>query len=1006
MLSNMADPPDTLGAVDMQFLNLGSISKKLTLMILFAVMPCIAILLYSGIEMRRHLIEDAQSNVLLITNSMAIAQKEITQSTKQILSTLSQLPLIHAMDPNASSTILRASLEQTPNFNNIALVDLKGEVLASGKPFTRANLADRKHVKEALEKHDFVAGEYIVTRVGTAIPAFAFAYPVLDKEGRPKAVLTAVIKLDIFSRFYDISTLPDKAFVAVTDYKGIRLFYYPAQENTNPIGKPIGAKAWNAASKGAEHGLFFGAGSDGLDRIFAYEKVCLNQEDTPYLYVWAGIPKDYILKTANYSLVRNLLIMFLGTVISLFISWMIGKNTLISPIQSLVALTRKFAQGDLEARSELTTNAGEVGMLTKAFYDMAESLAMSRKTLQESEKKYRELTDSLPQVVFEIDEIGNITYTNQNAFNLFLYTKDEFAKGLNITQIIIPEDLDRAIKNMQSVLNGTELGGVEYTAIKSDGTRFPIVIHANLITRNEKPTGLRGLLIDISEQKTMETNLKRRALAIDHSSDTIVITDRDGTIVYVNPAFEKITGYSHEEALGKNPRILQSGSHDKSFYTELWKTITNGKTWSGRFINKKKDGSQYTEDATISPVFSDKGEIVSYVAVKRDVSEQLRLQSQLQQTQKMESIGTLAGGIAHDFNNILFPIVGYTEMLLLDTPEDSPIRESLNQIYTSVLRAKSLVKQILTFSRQGSNELTLMKMQPIIKEALKLIRSTIPTTIEIQQDINPDCGVIKADPTQIHQIVMNLTTNAYHAMEETGGELKVSLKKVEIGEYDIINTDMIPGIYACLTVADTGVGMDKNLRDKIFDPFFTTKELGKGTGMGLSVVHGIVTAMGGAIRVYSKPGKGTEFHVYLPVEKILSEEQATTSKAQIQGGTEQILLVDDEEAILSMEKRMLERLGYQVTSRSSSLEALEAFRANLDKFDLIITDMQMPNMPGEKLSAELIKIRSDIPILLCTGFSETMSEKRAASLGIKGFLLKPIVMNDLAQKIREVLDKK
>ena len=275
----------------------------------------------------------------------------------------------------------------------------------------------------------------------------------------------------------------------------------------------------------------------------------------------------------------------------------------------------------------------------------------------------------------------------------------------------------------------------------------------------------------------METNLKRRALAIDHSSDTIVITDRDGTIVYVNPAFEKITGYSHEEALGKNPRILQSGSHDKSFYTELWKTITNGKTWSGRFINKKKDGSQYTEDATISPVFSDKGEIVSYVAVKRDVSEQLRLQSQLQQTQKMESIGTLAGGIAHDFNNILFPIVGYTEMLLLDTPEDSPIRESLNQIYTSVLRAKSLVKQILTFSRQGSNELTLMKMQPIIKEALKLIRSTIPTTIEIQQDINPDCGVIKADPTQIHQIVMNLTTNAYHAMEETGGELKVSLKK-------------------------------------------------------------------------------------------------------------------------------------------------------------------------------------------------------------------------------------
>jgi len=303
-------------------------------------------------------------------------------------------------------------------------------------------------------------------------------------------------------------------------------------------------------------------------------------------------------------------------------------------------------------------------------------------------------------------------------------------------------------------------------------------------------------------------------------------------------------------------------------------------------------------------------------------------------------------------------------------------------------------------------ELMLMKMQPIVKEALKLIRSTIPTTIEIKQDINPDCGVIKADPTQIHQIVMNLSTNAYHAMEETGGELKVSLKEMEFGTLDLINPDMTPGVYACLTVADTGKGMDKSLTDKIFDPFFTTKAIGKGTGMGLSVVHGIVTAMGGAINVYSEPEKGTQFHVYLPVEKTLFETQVTHSTATIQGGTEHILLVDDEEDIITMEKQMLERLGYQVTSRTSSLEALEAFRKNPDKFDMVITDMAMPNMPGNKLSVELTKIRPDIPVLLCTGFSETMSEEKAASLGIKGFLLKPIIMKDLAQKVREVLDKK
>jgi signal transduction histidine kinase/ActR/RegA family two-component response regulator len=392
------------------------------------------------------------------------------------------------------------------------------------------------------------------------------------------------------------------------------------------------------------------------------------------------------------------------------------------------------------------------------------------------------------------------------------------------------------------------------------------------------------------------------------------------------------------------------------------------------------------------------------ITERKQTEEQTKkLESRLQQSQKMESIGTLAGGIAHDFNNILFPIVGHTEMLLEDIPENSPFRNSLNEIYTGSLRARDLVQQILAFSRQGTNELKLMKMQPIIKEALKLIRSTIPTTISINQNLQSNCGAIKADPTQIHQIVMNLATNAYHAMEDNGGELIVSLKEVKLGEYDIITPDMIPGIYACLTVADTGKGMDKNLTDKIFDPFFTTKEKGKGTGMGLSVVHGIVHGMGGIIQVYSEPGKGTEFHVYLPVEKSFSETQVNQATIPIRGGTERILLVDDEETILTMEKIMLERFGYQVTSRSSSLEALEAFRKSPDRFDMVITDMAMPNMPGDKLSVELTKIRPDIPVLLCTGFSETMSEEKAASLGVKGFILKPIIMKDLAKKIREVL---
>jgi CheY-like chemotaxis protein len=251
---------------------------------------------------------------------------------------------------------------------------------------------------------------------------------------------------------------------------------------------------------------------------------------------------------------------------------------------------------------------------------------------------------------------------------------------------------------------------------------------------------------------------------------------------------------------------------------------------------------------------------------------------------------------------------------------------------------------------------------------------------------------------------MNLATNAWHAMEKTEGELKVTVKEIELGQYDFINPDMEPGSYACLTIADTGTGMDKKTIDKIFDPFFTTKGKGKGTGMGLSVVHGIVKNMNGEIQVYSEPGKGTEFHVYLPVVKIITAKEQIQTDGPILGGTESVLLVDDEEGIIAMEKQALERLGYHVTSRISSLEALEAFRANPDKFDLIITDKAMPNMPGEKLAVELIKIRPDIPILLCTGFSESMSEEKIKSMGIKGLLLKPIIMRDLAKKIREILD--
>ncbi len=643
----------------------------------------------------------------------------------------------------------------------------------------------------------------------------------------------------------------------------------------------------------------------------------------------------------------------------------------------------------------------------------------AEEALKESEEKLRLLFDNSPIGICTVDLLGNFVTTNPAYEQMLGYSKAEL-RGLSFFDVTHPDYRPKNKELFQKMFSLESTGfKFEKIYIRKDGAKIKASVYATAVIDDRGNTIFGTAFVeDITERKQAEEALAESEQRLNEAQRLASIGSwvqdvRSNKLIWSDETFrifEIDKGFSGElfgvflSSIHPEDKDAVVKAYSDSLKTKKPYAITHKLLMPDGRVKYVHEYCETKYDESGNPVKSI-GTVQDITERKKAEKEQEKLQAQLIQAQKMEAIVTLAGGIAHDFNNILFPIVGYAEMLLMDTPEDSPVWESLNQIHTSSLRAKSLVKQILTFSRQEGNKLMLMKMQPIVKEALKLIRSTIPTTIDIKQDINPDCGVIKADPTQIHQIVMNLATNAYHAMEEAGGELKVSLKKVKLGEYDRISPDMAPGIYACLIVADTGKGMDKNLTDKIFDPYFTTKAIGKGTGMGLSVVHGIVTAMGGAIQVYSEPGKGTAFHVYLPVEKILLEEQATTSKKQIQGGTEQILRVDDEEAILNMEKRMLERLGYQVTSRFSSLEALEAFRADPDKFDLIITDMAMPNMPGDKLSVELTKIRPDIPILLCTGFSEIMSEERAASLGIKGFLFKPIVMKDLAQKIREVLDE-
>jgi nitrogen-specific signal transduction histidine kinase len=394
------------------------------------------------------------------------------------------------------------------------------------------------------------------------------------------------------------------------------------------------------------------------------------------------------------------------------------------------------------------------------------------------------------------------------------------------------------------------------------------------------------------------------------------------------------------------------------------------------------------------------------VIIQRDVSNEANLERQLRQAQKMEAIGTLAGGIAHDFNNILAPIIGYVEMALEEVPEDSSLNHDLSQVQKAAQRAKDLVKQILTFSRQTEKvENRPVRVSLIVKEALKLLRASLPSTIEIRRQTSRAAasGTVMTDPTRMHQVLMNLCTNAAHAMKEKGGLLEIRLTDRELdGELLAHFPKAKPGPYLQLSVSDTGQGMSQDVKQRIFDPYFTTKGPGEGTGMGLAVVYGILKNLGGAITVYSEPGKGSVFHVFLPVTQPGSVH-GEKAPPPLPSGHGRILFVDDEEVIVNMARIMLKRLGYEVIGESDSRLALDTFRADPEAFDVVVTDLTMPGLTGVDLARELLRLRPDIPIVLCTGFSETETAEKARQVGIKELLMKPLVMRDIAEAIQKVM---
>jgi PAS domain S-box-containing protein len=988
---------------------------RLVVVVLLAMLPAVALNLHQDGEARRRATADARESALRLARVVAGGHERLLEDTRQMLSVLARLPDVVEQRSERCSTLLARLVKgfYPEHANVFAAFTTRGDRFCSAT-FARGglNVADRRYFQDVLRTRQFTVGEYVVTRTN-GVPVLTAAHPVFDEQDTLVGIVFAGISVDLVARLASNAAMPPGTVVAITDADGTLVARHPDPERW--VGTSVSDRPMFRAMRRRPGEYTEDLPSlDGVDRILAF-KALSDGRGSARGFVVVGIPRAVALAAADRNLGRSLGGLAVATLLAAGLAWITADALVLRPTRALVRASRRLAAGDLSSRSGLSDARGETGELAAAFDTMAAALEArvaqadhAAELLRHSEARYRLLAENVNDVLWILGTDGRFWYVSPSVAGLTGFTAEEtMARGL--AETLTPASLEVASRALREGLAAarTEPPDVPREAtldlehVCKDGSTVWGEIRASpLRDAAGRVIGVLGVTRDITDRKRAERQISLQVAALEAAANGIVITDAAGAIQWVNPAFTRMTGYAAVEAIGRTPRILRSGEQDDRFYAALWTTILAGRVWRGELTNRRKDGTVYTEEMTITPVRDEAGAIGHFVAIKQDVTQRREAAAELarqrevvHQSEKLASMGRLLAGVAHELKNPLSVVLARAELLrraLAGTSHES----SIQKVEAAADRCARIVKNFVALARQRPTERQAVNLNEVIQDVVELLAYPLRTDgVEVELRLEPDLGPVWGDPDQLHQMLVNLVTNAHQAMRTVGPPRRLTLAT----GLDAARSQLR------LWVSDTGPGIPPDIQPRIFEPFYTTKPVGQGTGLGLSLCQAIVEAHGGTLEVRSEP-RDTTFTVWLPATSPLAGGEAVPATATPVVRDKRILVVDDEPEVATVLSEYLAEDGHHVDVAGDGLQALQKIAHGA--YDVILSDLRMPNLDGPGLYRALEARDPALlrRLLFMTG--DTLSEEIAQFLQVARVptLGKPFDYAEVRRLVRDACD--